>query len=50
MINNKINVVNKENIEGYLIYKNNLENLESNILIDNELKLAMQEFEISRKK
>ena len=24
MINNKINVVNNENIEGYLIYKNNI--------------------------
>ena len=30
--------------------KNNIENLESNILPDSELKLAMQEFEISRKK
>ena len=30
--------------------KNTLENLESNILPDSELKLAMQEFEISRKK
>ena len=29
---------------------NTLENLESNILPDSELKLAMQEFEISRKK
>ena len=29
---------------------NTLENLESNILADSELKLAMQEFEISRKK
>ena len=32
------------------ILKNTLENLESNILPDSELKLAMQEFEISRKK
>ena len=31
-------------------FKNTLENLESNILPDSELKLAMQEFEISRKK
>ena len=30
--------------------KRNLENLESNMLPDSELKLAMQEFEISRKK
>ena len=30
--------------------KNTQENLESNILPDSELKLAMQEFEISRKK
>lgn len=30
--------------------ENTLENLESNILLDSELKLAMQEFEISRKK
>ena len=30
--------------------ENTLENLESNILPDSELKLAMQEFEISRKK
>ena len=30
--------------------ENTLENLESNILPDGELKLAMQEFEISRKK
>ena len=30
--------------------ENNLENLESNMLPDSELKLAMQEFEISRKK
>ena len=30
--------------------ENNLEKLESNILPDSELKLAMQEFEISRKK
>ena len=30
--------------------ENNLENLESNILTDSELKLAMQEFEICRKK
>ena len=34
----------KHNVE------NTLENLESNILPDSELKLAMQEFEISRKK
>ena len=31
-------------------FRNTLENLESNILPDSELKLAMQEFEISRKK
>ena len=31
-------------------FKNTLENLESDILQDSELKLAMQEFEISRKK
>lgn len=31
-------------------FENTLENLESNILPDSELKLAMQEFEISRKK
>ncbi len=31
-------------------FKNTLENLESDILPDSELKLAMQEFEISRKK
>ena len=30
--------------------ENTLENLESNLLPDSELKLAMQEFEISRKK
>ena len=30
--------------------ENTLENLESNILPDSKLKLAMQEFEISRKK
>ena len=30
--------------------ENTLENLESNILPENELKLAMQEFEVSRKK
>jgi len=33
-----------------LTVKNTLEKLESNILPDSELKLAMQEFEISRKK
>ena len=33
-----------------LTVENTLENLESNILPDSELKLAMQEFEISRKK
>ena len=33
-----------------LLLENNLENLESNILPESELKLAMQEFEISRKK
>ena len=31
-------------------FKNTLENLESDIIPDSELKLAMQEFEISRKK
>ena len=31
-------------------FSNSLENLESDILPDSELKLAMQEFEISRKK
>ena len=31
-------------------FRDTIENLESNILRDNELKLAMQEFEISRKK
>ena len=40
--------VKKEPIERTL--ENTLENLESNILPDSELKLAMQEFEISRKK
>ena len=33
-----------------LTLENTLENLESNILPENDLKLAMQEFEISRKK
>ena len=33
-----------------LTVENTLENLESNILPESELKLAMQEFEISRKK
>ena len=33
-----------------LTAENTLENLESNILPDSDLKLAMQEFEISRKK
>ena len=40
--------INKEPIKRNL--ENTLENLESNILPDSELKLAMQEFEISRKK
>ena len=40
--------VKKEPIKRTL--ENTLENLESNILPDSELKLAMQEFEISRKK
>ena len=40
--------IKKEPIKGAL--ENTLENLESNILPDSELKLAMQEFEISRKK
>ena len=40
--------IKKEPIKRTLI--NTLENLESNILPDSELKLAMQEFEISRKK
>ena len=40
--------IKKEPIKRTL--KNNLENLESNILPDKKLKLAMQEFEISRKK
>ena len=40
--------IKKEPIKRTL--ENNLENLESNILPDSELKLAMQEFEISRKK
>ena len=40
--------IEKEPIKRTL--KNTLENLESNILPDSELKLAMQEFEISRKK
>ena len=40
--------IKKEPIKRTL--KNTLENLESNILPDCELKLAMQEFEISRKK
>ena len=40
--------IKKEPIKHTL--KNTLENLESNILPDSELKLAMQEFEISRKK
>ena len=40
--------INKEPIKSNL--ENTLENLESNILPDSELKLAMQEFEISRKK
>ena len=40
--------IKKEPIKRTL--KNTLENLESNILPDSELKLAMQEFEISRKK
>ena len=40
--------INKEPIKRTL--ENTLENLESNILPDSELKLAMQEFEISRKK
>ena len=40
--------INKEPIERTL--ENTLKNLESNILPDSELKLAMQEFEISRKK
>ena len=40
--------IKKEPIE--LNVENTLENLESNILPDSDLKLAMQEFEISRKK
>ena len=40
--------IKKEPIKPTL--KNTLENLESNILPDSKLKLAMQEFEISRKK
>ena len=40
--------IKKEPIKRTL--ENALENLESNILPDSELKLAMQEFEISRKK
>ena len=40
--------IKKEPVKRTL--ENNLENLESNILPDSELKLAMQEFEISRKK
>ena len=40
--------IKKEPIKRNL--ENALENLESNILPDSELKLAMQEFEISRKK
>ena len=40
--------IKKEPIKNTL--ENTLENLESNILPDSELKLAMQEFEISRKK
>ena len=40
--------IQKEPIKRTL--ENTLENLESNILPDSELKLAMQEFEISRKK
>ena len=40
--------IKKQFIERTL--KNTSENLESNILPDSELKLAMQEFEISRKK
>ena len=40
--------IKKEPIKHNL--ENTLENLESNILPDSELKLAMQEFEISRKK
>ena len=40
--------IKKEPIKRSL--ENTLENLESNMLPDSELKLAMQEFEISRKK
>ena len=40
--------IKKEPIKRTL--ENTLENLESNMLPDSELKLAMQEFEISRKK
>ena len=40
--------IKKEPIKRTL--ENNIENLESNILPDSKLKLAMQEFEISRKK
>ena len=40
--------IKKETIKHSL--ENTLENLESDILTDSELKLAMQEFEISRKK
>ena len=46
-IQNKFEI-EKEPIKRPL--ENTLENLESNILPDSELKLAMQEFEISRKK
>ena len=40
--------IKKETIKHTV--EHDLENLESNVLQDNELKLAMQEFEISRKK
>ena len=46
-IQNNFEII-KEPIKPNL--ENTLENLESNILPDSELKLAMQEFEISRKK
>ena len=45
---NKNSETKKENVQRN--FKNTLENLESDILPDSELKLAMQEFEISRKK
>ena len=46
-LQNKFNI-KKEPVKH--TFENTLENLESDILPDSELKLAMQEFEISRKK